>query len=197
MTITQQTIELQKQLLHAHVPTPDWGLFQLISRGEHAPAPRSMDSKEGVLDRLRAVAFAELQAKEAFLWAASHFAGQAPDACLRAWHGLGLAEERHYGWLVTRLEELGGKLDERPVSDQLWVSLRTCTQADEFAHKMAGAEDRGRRAGERFVEGMKKHDPISAEIFRKIAEEEVEHIRLATRYFPASPFASVPKNRTE
>ena len=39
---------------------------------------------------------------------------------------------------------------------------------------MASAEDRGRRAGERFFEMMKDTDPISAEIFRKIAEEEVE-----------------------
>jgi len=189
-TFAEQNIQHQKQLPYDEVPTPNWGPFHVISRGQHPPGPRSMDSKEGILDRLRAVAFAELQAKEAFLWAASHFQGQAPDACLRAWHGLGLAEERHYGWLVKRLEELGGTLQERPVSDQLWVSLRTCTQADEFAHKMASAEDRGRRAGERFVEGMKKHDPVSAEIFRKIAEEEVEHIRLATRYFPDSSFAS-------
>ena len=193
MSVAEQNIQHQGRSQILPIPTPDWSPFHVISRGEHAPGPRALDTLEGVLDRLRAVAFAELQAKEAFLWASTHFQGHAPDACLRAWHGLALAEERHYGWLMKRFEELGGILNERPVSDQLWVSLRVCQEADEFAHKMAAAEDRGRRAGERFVHGMKKHDPVSAEIFRKIAEEEVEHIRLATRYFPDSPHSEIKR----
>ena len=188
MTVAQARVA-EQALLRESIPTPDWKGFNVVPRGNHAPGPRAVNTREGVLDRLRAVAFAELQARESFYWASEHFKAEAPDACLRAWHGLGLAEDRHLNWLLRRLEELGGKLDERPVSDQLWVSLRSCKQADEFAHKMASAENRGRIAGERFVQGMKAFDPISAEIFRKIAEEEIEHIRLATRYFPGSAFA--------
>lgn len=187
MTVAETRISEQARTA-PDLPTPDWGAFLVIERGLHPPGPRAMNTREGVMDRLRAVAFAELQAREAFFWAAEQFKGQAPEACLTAWRGLGLAEERHYGWLLKRLAELGGKVEDRPVSDQLWVSLRTCRLPDEFAHKMASAENRGRIAGERFVEGMKAHDPISAEIFRKIAEEEVEHIRLASRYYPESAF---------
>ena len=195
LTEVEKNIQIQKSPMFELIPSPDWSPFKLAPRGEHAPGPRSMESKEGVIDRLRAVAFAELQAREAFFWAAEYFKGQAPDACLTAWKGLGHAEDKHYGWLIKRLEELNGNLQERPVSDQLWISLRTCQAADEFAHKMAGAEERGRRAGERFVEGMKKFDPLSAEIFRKIAEEEVEHIRLATKYFPDSPHGETRPSR--
>jgi uncharacterized ferritin-like protein (DUF455 family) len=189
MTVAQQNIAQQANPNTQVVPTPNWGPFKVTSRGEHAPGPRAMTSKEGVMDRLRAVAFAELQAREAFYWASEAFAGQATEACLNAWKGLGMAEDRHYQWLLKRLAELGGEIEGRPVSDQLWVSLRTCKLPDEFAHKMASAENRGRIAGERFVEGMKSFDPESAEIFRKISEEEIEHIRLAARYFPDSPFA--------
>ena len=189
MTVAEQNISKQAGPHMQDVPTPDWGPFDVTPRGQHAPGPRAMTSKEGVMDRLRAVAFAELQAREAFYWASEAFAGQTPEGCLKAWRGLGLAEDRHYQWLLRRLAELGGTIEGRPVSDQLWISLRTCRLPDEFAHKMASAENRGRIAGERFVEGMKAFDPTSAEIFRKIAEEEIEHIKLATKYFPDSPFA--------
>lgn len=162
--------------------TPDWGEFQVVPRGKHAEAPRSIQTPQGVADRLRAAAFAELQAREAFDWAASYFE-DAPPSARTAWRGLALAEDRHLKWLLNRLSELGFGISERGVSDQLWVSLRSCATAKEFAFYMASAEERGRRAGERFHEAMLEKDPKSAEIFRKIAEEEVEHIALATKYF--------------
>lgn len=170
------------------IPTPDWAPFKLAPKGEHAPPPRSLQSREGVEDRLRSAAFAELQAREAFNWGADHFT-DAPDGLRRAWKGLALAEERHLGWLIRRMNELGVKIDERAVSDQLWQSLISCQNARDFAFYMASAEERGRRAGVRFHEAMAKHDPLTSEIFGKIAEEEVEHIRLATRYFPDAPEA--------
>jgi hypothetical protein len=48
---------------------------------------------------------------------------------------------------------------------------------------MASAEERGRKAGERFHAQMLQRDPESARIFGKIAEEEVAHIALARKYF--------------
>ena len=50
---------------------------------------------------------------------------------------------------------------------------------------LAGAEERGRRAGERFEEALRERDPETARIFGEIAEEEVAHIQLAWKYFPA------------
>jgi uncharacterized ferritin-like protein (DUF455 family) len=110
---------------------------------------------------------------------------EAPASLRTAWKGLALAEDRHLGWLLRRLADLGGKPEDRPVSDQLWVSLtERCQTAGEFAHAMATAEERGRVAGLRFFEGLQSSDPETAGLFQRIAEEEIEHIALAQRYFP-------------
>jgi hypothetical protein len=51
---------------------------------------------------------------------------------------------------------------------------------------MAGAEERGRRAGERFFESLKTIDPKTAQIFGQIALEERSHIALAYKFYPAN-----------
>lgn len=168
------------------IPTPDWSPFRVVAAGGRPDAPRSIHTPEGVGDRLRAAAFAEIQAREAFLWGADHFQ-DAPEGLRRAWRGLALAEDRHLGWLLKRMEGLGIPVQERGVSDQLWRSLIACHNARDFAFYMASAEERGRRAGVRFHEAMAQKDPVSAEIFGKIAEEELEHIALAWRYYPEGP----------
>ncbi|MBU6374869.1 MAG: DUF455 family protein [Bdellovibrionales bacterium] len=168
------------------VPTRDWAPFRLVEPGAHAEAPRSIHTKEGIGDRLRAAGFAELQAREAFLWAAETFR-DASEELRMAWKTLAAAEDLHLSWLMARLGELGFFPQDRGVSDQLWASLTACSSAEEFSLFMATAEDRGRRAGERFYQDLRDRDPVSAEIFRRIAEEEVEHIRLAETFFGFKP----------
>lgn len=163
----------------------NWEPFRLTPSGAHPDAPRSISTPEGVGDRLRAAAFAELQAREAFLWASSRFL-DTPAGLHEAWKALALAEQRHLDWLLGRMTDLGIDLRERKVSDYLWISLTSCQSAEEFAVFMANAEERGRIAGERFFQSLKDRDSITAEIFRKIAEEEIEHIALAKRFFPES-----------
>lgn len=160
----------------------NWEPFLLTTSGAHPDAPRSISTPEGVGDRLRAAAFAELQAREAFVWAADRFE-DAPEELRSAWRTLAAAEQKHMDWLLNRMTELGIDLRERKVSDYLWISLISCNSAREFAIFMANAEDRGRVAGERFYESLKDRDSVTAEIFRKIAVEEIEHIALATRFF--------------
>ncbi|MGZ3705842.1 MAG: hypothetical protein ACXWP1_07895, partial [Bdellovibrionota bacterium] len=46
---------------------------------------RPLDGKGGVEDRLRLVAFAELQARDLFRYGASKFAGVAPEAWISDW----------------------------------------------------------------------------------------------------------------
>jgi uncharacterized ferritin-like protein (DUF455 family) len=135
-------------------------------------------------DRLRAAAFAEIQAREAFLWAAERFADES-DELKRAWRELAVSEQLHLDWLLGRMRELDVAVEAREVSDFLWRSFMNCGSAREFAHFMAGAEERGRRAGERFHEQLQTTDPESARIFGRIAEEEVAHIALAERFFPS------------
>jgi uncharacterized ferritin-like protein (DUF455 family) len=162
----------------------NWEPFHVAPTGSKPEAPRPLDTFEGIGDRLRVAAFAELQAREAFLWAAENF-GDAPDSLKRAWTALAQAEQRHLDWLLNRMSELKIEIQERRVSDQLWHSLISCKTTREFALYMASAEERGRVAGVRFHQALSATDPITAEIFGKIAEEEVAHIALAEKYFPA------------
>jgi len=162
----------------------DWSPFKV--QRERSDPPRSIHTLEGIGDRMRAAAFAEIQAREAFLWGAEHWT-DAPPALRSAWRGLAMAEDRHLGWLLKRMEALGIAVDERAVSDQLWVSLVSCDSARDFAHYMASAEERGRRAGERFHQALLERDPVSAAIFGRIAGEEVEHIALAAKFYPEGP----------
>ena len=162
----------------------NWDPFLIAPPGEHADPPRSLDSFEGVGDRLRAAAFAEIQARNAFLWASAHFS-DAKGELRDAWRMLARAEEKHLTWLLARMQTLGVDVKARRVSDHLWHSLVSCTSAREFALYMANAEERGRKAGERFHAALQERDPESASIFGKIAEEEVAHIALARTHFPA------------
>lgn len=170
--------------MNAEFFTPDWSPFWVAERGSKPVAPRAITTVLGVGDRLRAAAFAEIQAREAFLWAAAHFA-DAPQGLRDAWRALAREEEKHLGWLLARLEALGLELRERTVSDHLWVSFMRCETAQAFALYMANAEERGRQAGERFCAQLAEQDPVSAQIFGQIAREEVAHIELARRWFPA------------
>lgn len=166
--------------------TPDWAPFAVLPPGERTSAPRGVTSPEGIGDRLRAAAFAELQAREAFDWAIVRFP-DAPPRLKAAWKSLSEAEQRHLGWLLTRMEELGVEVTGRPVSDGLWRSLMGCESAEQFCRWIADAEERGRRAGVRISARLAEVDPTTAEIFHTIAEEEVAHIAIAQRFFgPAS-----------
>lgn len=159
-----------------------WAPFVVVQPGCRAPKPRGLGTAAGVGDRLRTAAFAEIQARDAFRWAADRFE-DAPVAARTAWRRLARAEDKHLGWLLTRMEELGQGPAERPVSDQLWRSLLACTSAEQFARHMAGAEDWGREAGERLGERLAAADPVSGALFARIAEEEIGHIELADRFF--------------
>lgn len=156
-------------------PSPEWNEFLISDSSRPLPPPRSISTPEGIGDRLRAAAFAELQARDAFLWASENLP-DVSDELRSAWKRLADEEHKHMGWLLRRLEELGFGIRDREVSDRLWNSLTSCSSVFEFAEFMAGAEERGRRAGESSFASLHQSDPVSAAIFRKIAEEEIAHI---------------------
>jgi uncharacterized ferritin-like protein (DUF455 family) len=156
----------------------NWAPFRPCAPGEKPPYPRSLQTPEGLGDRLRFVAFAEKQAMEAFSLAANVFS-DSTEHQRSAWLRLADEEAKHLSWLLKRMEELGIDPGERSQSLALWNSFDRCEGAHQFAVFMSNAEERGRIAGEQFFETLKSTDPVTAEIFRKIAEEEVEHIRIA------------------
>jgi len=160
----------------------NWEPFDVTLPGERTVETRPIDTLPGIGDRLRTAAFAELQAREAFRWAADTFTDAAQEL-RQAWLGLANEEEKHMNWLLARMQTLGLSITERKVSDMLWQSLMTCKTGREFAAFIATAEERGRKAGVRFKEAMAKTDPESARIFGQIAKEEVAHIEIAKRFY--------------
>lgn len=156
----------------------NWAPFQVCDPDAYPPAPRGINTPEGLGDRLRVAAFAELQAREAFRWAADTLLDVSPE--LRAaWRRIADDEHRHSELLLGRMRELGVDPAARPVSDRLWRSLRACKSAKEFIPYMRTAEERGRAAEESFRHSLATRDPITAALFGKIADDEAEHIALS------------------
>lgn len=170
-----------------------WAPFQVAVPPLRAEAPRSIQTLEGIGDRLRTAAFAEIQAIRAFSWAHSTFL-DAPEGLRQAWATLIPEEEKHLGWLLERMKELGIDPYARRVSIQLFESLTRCKTAREFTLYMSSAEERGQRAGENFYRDLMAVDPISAKIFGKIAEEEASHVKLASDYLPLLPNPLDPRS---
>lgn len=158
----------------------NWDPFFVCEPDEYAPAPRGLNSPDGLGDRLRVAAFAELQAREAFRWAADTLL-DADDDLRAAWRRIGDEENRHLEMLLGRMAELGVRPDARPVSDRLWRSLRACKDTRAFLAYMRTAEERGRAAEESFRRLLADRDPVTSALFGKIADDEGEHIALGDR----------------
>lgn len=159
-------------------PTPSWDPFQIVASGQKAPYLRSLSSPDGLGDRLRFVAFAELQAAHAFQLAPQVF-HHVPDGVKAIWSALAQEEFKHHKWIMERMEDLNVHPQERQVSTGLWASYANCTTAQQFADYMANAEDWGKQAGYKFAQTLESLDARSAKLFFQIAKEEDEHIRLA------------------
>jgi uncharacterized ferritin-like protein (DUF455 family) len=160
--------------------------FIVCKPGQHTPRPRPVNTSEGLGDRMRTAAFAELQAIAAFRWAVGRFQ-DVPPALRDDWAAQIPDETRHYEMICRRMAELGFELTARPVSTSLWESLEECTSGEEFCIRIASAEERGRRAGVRLSQFLGKTDPETAAIFKEIADDEVAHVALASTYFDWKP----------
>ena len=144
---------------------------------------RPMNTKEGLIDRIRIAAFAERQAYYAFLEAARVFKAEVPAELITNWKRIAEEEAKHERWLLNRLVELNEDVSEHPVSLALYHSFSKCESAKDFAYYISDSEERGRVAGLKFAEFLKLIDPITAKIFSNIANEEVAHVALAKDFF--------------
>jgi uncharacterized ferritin-like protein (DUF455 family) len=158
-----------------------WAPYQ-IGAGQKV---RSLQTPEGLGDRLRLVAFAERQAFHAFQEAAERFTS-APQGLIEAWRSVAQDELRHESWLIGRLLELGQTIEAVPVSLDLYHSLAACEDPEKFALYVADAENRGKIGAEKFAEVLATRDPVTAKIFAQIALEERHHMALVQQYFHSS-----------
>lgn len=164
----------------------DTAPFRVCAVDERPPRPRGVTTPEGVGDRMRTAAFAELQAVHAFRWAADRY-GDAPDGLREEWRAQVADEERHLAMILGRMAALGVDPAERPVSLGLWRKLSACGDAESFCILIAEAEERGRRGGLALVEAVQGRDPVTAAVFKEIAADEVAHVALADRFYGWKP----------
>lgn len=153
----------------------NWQPFRLAPK---ADAIRAISTAEGVGDRLRVVAFAELQARDAFRWGAERFP-DAPAEWREEWLRFAEVEDRHAKMLLSRMAELGVEAGSRTVTDKLTRLCRMSEDAITFLFLLSSAEERGMEAGNVLAKQMEAHDAASAAIFAQIAEEEIEHVASA------------------
>jgi uncharacterized ferritin-like protein (DUF455 family) len=168
------------------LPDLDPGPFVLCPESTRPPKARRLETPQGLGDRLRTAAFAEWQAVAGFRWAADHF-NDVPEPLRADWKGQVADEVRHYNLIRGRMAELGVGLDDRPVSDALWQSLRECETGRQFCLRVTSAEERGRQAALKISTFLADSDPVTAAIFKEIAADEVVHVSLARTYFDWSP----------
>lgn len=164
----------------------DFSPFKICQPGEYPDKPRAMNTPEGVGDRMRSAAFAELQAIAAFKWAAGHFQ-DVPSELRASWLAQVADESRHYQMIRRRMDELGVEVADRTVSLSLWVALQECATGQDFCIMIASAEEKGRRAGLKLAGHMKNSDPQTASLFLEIAADEVAHVALAETHFDWVP----------
>lgn len=166
----------------------DWKPFRLSL---HKPdLIRPMGKVGGIEDRLRVVAFAELQARDAFAWGAEQFP-EAPESWRRIWREFSVVEDRHAQMLLDRMEVLGFDLGARTVSDKLTRLCRKAPDALSFLFFLSSAEERGMEAGTILGKQMMAFDPESAQIFAQIAAEEVEHVKMAKEALMDAPIEAL------
>ncbi len=155
-----------------------WSPFKLAAKAE---VIRPLQSKEGIADRLRTVAIAELLARDAFSWGVRQFP-EAPQEWLDLWTSFEAIEDRHAQMLLDRMTALGVRAEDRVVSDKLSKLCRTATDPIIFWFLISTAEERGMEAGFLLGKQMHEYDAESAAIFKQIADEEVEHVESANKF---------------
>lgn len=125
----------------------------------------------------------ELQAAELFAWASLSFV-DAPRGLRAGWLKLALEEVRHMGLYAQEIERLGAQIGDFPVRDWFWDRVPSCTSAASFLALVGvGLEGGNLDHGERF-EAMFEAvgDHASALAIRRVADEEVAHVRFAVRW---------------
>ncbi|MCO5142295.1 MAG: hypothetical protein M9962_04300 [Oligoflexia bacterium] len=156
-----------------------WSPFRL---SERADSIGKLSQDNGVVDRLRLVCFAELQARDLFRYGAEKFKTIAPMEWIESWLQFAEVENRHGQMLWDRFIDLNGIIENRAVSNKLY---RHCLSTEDhilFLFLLSSAEERGMESGYILSEQMDLIDKKSANIFKQIAEEEEEHVESATRF---------------
>jgi len=170
-----------------------WQPFRVDYKADYV---RPLAGPGGVEDRLRTVAFAELQARECFRWGAKKFAAEKPDWA-EQWLHFAEVENRHAQMLLDRFSELGLSIGARTVSNKLTRLCKSSSDPVMFLFLLASAEERGMEAGSIIGTQMAAIDAKSAAIFKQIADEEVEHVAFSKKALEEFDFVALRERAKE
>jgi len=156
-----------------------------IVPGSRAKTP----SIEGLTDPAQRVrilhAFAnhELQAAELFAWALLAWP-DAPRAFRRGLLRILAEEQVHCRLYVERLEELGGRFGDHPVSGYFWGKVPELTTPLRFVCAMALTFESANldHAADHEAAARACGDERTAEILRRVHEDEIGHVRFGWRW---------------
>ncbi|MBX7195177.1 MAG: ferritin-like domain-containing protein [Sandaracinaceae bacterium] len=125
----------------------------------------------------------ELQAAELFAWAMLTFV-EAPRALRAGWLKLLLDEVRHMRLYDGELRRLGARFGDFPVRDWFWERVPACPSAASFLALVGvGLEGGNLDHGARFAAMLEEAgDPEAAAVERRIAFEEIAHVRFAVQW---------------
>lgn len=146
---------------------------------------RGLGAAQGRAALIHAVAHIEFNAINLALDAVLRFPGLPPDY-YADWIGVAQDEARHFALLTTRLQGLGHVYGDFPAHNGLWES------AEKTAHdvlvRMALVprvlEARGLDVTPGMIHRLEEvGDRATADILRVILTEEVNHVRIGTRWF--------------
>jgi len=136
---------------------------------------------------VHAIAHIELNAIDLAWDIVARFADEdLPNAFHDDWVGVALDEANHFAMLRERLVELGCDYGDLPAHDGLWEAATET--ADDLMARLAVVpmilEARGLDTTPRAVEDLQWHgDERTAELLRRIGEEEVPHVAAGVRWF--------------
>lgn len=151
---------------------------------KQAPRPAGLREPHARARLLATLHHHELQAAELFAWAALSF----PETPLRFREGLlALAREEldHARAYRGRLRAAGADLADFPVRDWFWERVPSCESAASFVAVMGlglegGNLEHASRYAQAFAAGG---DPETAEVCRRVAQEERAHVRFGAHWF--------------
>ncbi|GAB4214670.1 MAG: hypothetical protein OHK0013_39550 [Sandaracinaceae bacterium] len=125
----------------------------------------------------------ELQAAELFAWASLTFV-DAPRALRLGWLKLALDEARHMRLYADELARLDHAFGDFPVRDWFWERVPACESALSFLALVGvGFEGGNLDHGARFAAMLEASgDAQAAAVERRVAEEEIAHVRFAVRW---------------
>lgn len=153
-------------------------------RGQRTPKPEALKEPIYRARVLHSFFHHELQAAELMCWAILAFA----DAELEFRKGLlriCLDEIRHMNLYRIQIEALGASIGQFGVRDWFWKRVPACSSKLAFVAVMGmGLEAANLEYAQSFANRFRlAGDEIGAQIQERIAAEELEHVRFATRWF--------------